>query len=135
MIGLVEQYYVLLFQLAMVLLWLVYLMQSAEPLRADTFAVMLSVSGLVLALLNVFIFHTHLNFWGNKRYKLLIFGAVFVLMLVIFLLMWLNSFGTVWQFANDLFFSIAGSVLFLLFYLFMATLSIAAFVKRKSYLA
>ena len=134
-IGFVEQYYILFFYLSMVFLWLVHAVVDTQLLTSETFSAIFSIAGLVLALINAFVIHSHLGYWGGKRYKLLTVGTVFLLLLAVFLLAWQNSFQVVWRSASALFFSPAGSTICMVLYFLMASLAIAAFVKRKSYLA
>lgn len=134
-IGWAEQSHLLFFQLAMIVLWLIHAAATARSIDAEMVASMLSVTGLLLAGINVFVAHTHLKFWGSKLFRWITFIALFLLIFLIFITIWLGSISTIWRFVTGLFFSIPGGLFFILLYLAMAATSIAVLARRKSFLA
>jgi hypothetical protein len=134
-LGLIDLIYVTLFQLGMFLLWAMLLFFKPHRAIAATFWGMFSLNGLLLSLINVFIIHTHLGFYGTKKYKRITYAILFALFLLVIGLVYLGYIKTVAGFLWHHFLSASGALASTLLWLGLSYLSLVIFVRRKSYLA
>jgi hypothetical protein len=134
-LGLVDLIYVTLLQLGMFLLWLGLLLFKPESATARTFWGMLSLNGLLLSLIAVFIIHTHLGFYGAKKYKRITYGILLALALLVVGLIYFGHINAVTRFLRSHFVSVSGALVSTFLWLGLSYLSVIIFVRRKSYLA
>jgi hypothetical protein len=133
-LAIVDWAYVTLVQFGMILFWISLLLFKPEEAAPRTYWGMFSQNGLVLSVITLFTIHTHLGFWGAKKYKRLTYGILLALAL---LLLGFTYFGHINAVAKLLwrhFFSVSGALVSTFLWLSLSYLSVAIFVRRKSYL-
>jgi hypothetical protein len=134
-LAMADLLYVTLFQLGMVLFWIGLLLFKPEEATPQTFWGMFSLNSLVLSLINIFIIHTHLGFYGAKKYKYLSYGIWLALVLPVVGLVYFGYITAVARFLWRHFMSASGALSSTLLWLGLSYLSVISFVRRKSYLA
>lgn len=134
-LGLVDLIYVTLFQFGMILLWVILLFFKPQSATATTIWGMLSLNGLLLSLVNVLIIHTHLGFYGEKKYKRITYGILLALASLVVGLVYFGHINAVARFLWRHFRSVSGALVSTLLWLGLSYLSVVIFVRRKSYLA
>ncbi len=133
--AMVDLLYVTLFQLGMVLFWIGLLLFKPEETTPRTFWGMLSQNGLVLSVITIFIIHTHLGFYGEKKYTRINYGILLALALLVVGLVYFGHINAVTRFLWRHFMSASGALASTLLWLGLSYLSVIVFVRRKSYLA
>jgi hypothetical protein len=132
-LALTELAYVTLFQLGIVLFWITLLAFKAQPLRASTVWGLISHNGFILSVTAVFIIHTHLGFYRTRyiSLKYLLWLAVVGAIALLAYLKQLEAVpgyflrhGTDWS----------GALASTLLWLGLSYLSVAVYVRRRSYL-
>jgi hypothetical protein len=134
-LAMVDLVYVTLVQLGMVLFWIGLLLFKSEEAIPRTFWGMLSQNGLVLSVITIFIIHTHLGFYGAKKYTRLNYGILSALALLLVGLVYFGHISAVARFLWRHFMSVSGALASMLLWLGLSYLSVIIFVRRKSYLA
>lgn len=134
-LAMADLVYVTLVQLGMVLLWIGLLLFKPEEATPRTFWGMLSQNGLVLSVITIFIIHTHLGFYGAKKYKRLTYGILLALILAAAAVAYFGDGKAVARFLWRHYISASGALTSTLLWLGLSYLSVIIFVRRKSYLA
>jgi hypothetical protein len=106
-----------------------------EEATPRTFWGMLSLNSLVLSLVNIFILHTHLGFYGAKKYKRITYGILLAFALLVVGLIYFSHINAVVRFLWRHLMSGSGALLSTLLWLGLSYLCVILFVRRKSYLA
>jgi hypothetical protein len=96
---------------------------------------MLSLNSLILCLITIFIIHTHLGFYGAKKYKRITYGVLLALALLVVGLVYFGHINAVARFLWRHFMSVSGALVSTLLWLGLSYLSVIVCVRRKSYLA
>ncbi|MGH7598135.1 MAG: hypothetical protein ACREOI_17420 [bacterium] len=133
-LAMVDLVYVTLFQLGMVVFWIGLLLFKPEEAIPRTFWGMLSQNGLVLSVITIFIIHTHLGFYGAKKYTRLNYGILLALALLVVGLVYFGHINAVARFLWRHFMSVSGALISTFLWLGLSYLSVIIFVRRKSYL-
>jgi hypothetical protein len=134
-LAMVDLLYVTLVQLGMALFWIGLLLFKSEEATPRAFWGMLSQNGLVLSIITIFIIHTHLGFYGAKKYKRITYGILLALALLVIGLVYFGHINAVARFLWRHFMSVSGALASTLLWLGLSYLSVIIFVRRKSYLA
>jgi len=132
--AMVDLLYVTLFQLGMVLFWIGLLLFKPEEATPRTFWGMLSQNGLVLSVITIFIIHTHLSFFGAKKYTRLNYVILLALILAAAGVAYFGDGKAVARFLWRHYMSVSGALASTLLWLGLSYLSLIIFVRRKSYL-
>jgi hypothetical protein len=133
-LAMADLLYVTLFQLGMVILWIGLLLFVSEEAIPRTFWGMLSQNGLVLSVITIFIIHTHLGFYGEKKYPRFTYGILLTLALLVVGLVYFGYINAVTRFLWRHFMSASGALASMLLWLGLSYLSVISFVRRKSFL-
>jgi hypothetical protein len=95
---------------------------------------MLSQNGLVLSVITIFIIHTHLGFYGEKKYTRINYGILLALALLVAGFVYFGHINAVTRFLWRHFMSASGALASMLLWLGLSYLSVISFVRRKSFL-
>lgn len=133
--AMVDLWYITLVQAGMFLLWLCMLIFKPHSATASTFWSMLSLNGLLLALIVIFIIHTHFGFYGARKYKRIDYGILLLLIIAAIGISYLGYGNAAVRFLWRHYMSASGALFSTLLWLGLSYLSVIIFVRRQSYLA
>jgi hypothetical protein len=126
--------YVTLFQLGMVALWLLFLAFKPQFFTARTLWGMVSQNAITLGGILLFIIHTHLGFFGERRYQRITYSLPVVWGLCIGVLVYTGWIGSVARWAGGHLVSWSGALFTTLVWLALSWLSVVLYERRRSYL-
>jgi hypothetical protein len=133
--AVVDLLYITLVQAGMFLLWLCMLVFKSSSATASTFWSMVSLNGLLLGLMAIFIIHTHIGFYGTKKYKRIDYAILLLLIIAAIAIDYFGYGRTAVRFLWRHYMSVSGALVSTLLWLGLSYLSVIVCVRRKSYLA
>jgi hypothetical protein len=135
-LALLDLAYVTLPHLGMVALWFALLpFKPRYAAAATTYWAMASHSGLTLGLMALFIIHTHLGFFGDRRYRRIDYALLLTFGAAIASLVYTGWMGAVRRALFRHYASWTGALSATLLWLLLSWLSVVLYERRRSYLA